>query len=85
MKSPADVNARVFNWVSGDLIKNAKGSGMGLAEFNSAAVWWFCNHLSPDEQALAIGQFVQAHALASFAATASEADKLPPKKKSRRR
>lgn len=56
-------NARIQSWLAGDLARVAGQMDGTKALVNSAAVWWFCHRLTPEERARILGDFVAAQAL----------------------
>lgn len=56
-------NARIQSWLAADLDHVAGQMDNTKAQINSAAVWWFCHRLGPEERARILGEFVAAAAL----------------------
>jgi len=56
-------NARVQGWLAEDLDRVSDQVGSPKAMVNSAAVWWFCLKLTPEERARILGEFVTTVAL----------------------
>jgi hypothetical protein len=73
-------NARIQGWLADDLARVAGETDSTRALVNSAAVWWFCHRLSPEERARILGEFVTAQAMRNSAPAAP-----PPPANNRRR
>lgn len=56
-------NARIHGWLADDLDRVAEQTASSKVQVNSAAVWWFCHKLPPEERARILGDFVTAQAL----------------------
>jgi len=55
-------NARVLGWLSHHLDDCSDSLASTKVLVNSAAVWWFCTKLTPDERAQSLGEFVSENA-----------------------
>lgn len=56
-------NARVHDWLTPDLDAVVRSMRTTRVQLNSAALWWFCSRLSPQERAEILGEYVKNHAL----------------------
>lgn len=70
-------NARIQSWLAPDLDHVAEQMDNPKAQINSAAVWWFCHRLGPEERARILGEFVAAAALRGNQDTAATGDPSP--------
>jgi hypothetical protein len=56
-------NARIQAWLADDLARAADDMDSTKALVNSAAIWWYCQKLPPEDQARILGEYVTAAAL----------------------
>ena len=56
-------NARILDWLASHLEECSDSLDCPKVQVNSAAVWWFCTKLAPDERATILGEFVRQNAL----------------------
>lgn len=68
-------NARILEWLGGELDGCATNLDSSKVQVNSAAVWWFCHKLTPDERANILGEFVKHNALRDRSGTNGTAKK----------
>jgi hypothetical protein len=70
-------NARILEWLARELDTCASDLDTSKVQVNSAAVWWFCQRLTPDQRADILGEFVKHNALRdrSPATPAKKADR----------
>jgi hypothetical protein len=65
-------NARIHGWLADDLDRVADQTASSKVQVNSAAVWWFCHKLPPEERARILGEFVTAQAMRGGAEAADD-------------
>jgi hypothetical protein len=65
MSSHKFTNARVHEWLTPELDSAANAMHTTRIQLNSAALWWFCCRLSPEDRAEILGEFVKYQALGS--------------------
>lgn len=63
MSSHKFTNARVHEWLTPELDSAANSMHTTRIQLNSAALWWFCCRLSPEDRAEILGEFVKYQAL----------------------
>jgi hypothetical protein len=90
MSSPKFTNARVHEWLTADLDTVARSTRSTRVQLNSAALWWFCRRLSPEQRAEILGEFVKVQALGGRESPSGEpppltADSRPAAARARRR
>lgn len=63
-------NARVHEWLTGDLEQVVDTMHTTRVQLNSAALWWFCRRLTDEQRAEILGEYVKVQAMGG--------DRLPP-------
>src|SRR5262245_20445249 len=66
-------NARVHEWLTPDLEAVTKAMHATRLQVNSAALWWFCRHMTAEERADVLGEYVKVQALGGTEPPAKEA------------
>jgi hypothetical protein len=56
-------NARVHEWLTPTLDEATATMHTTRVQLNSAALWWFCHQLEPQERAEILGEYVKVQAL----------------------
>ena len=56
-------NARVHEWLTPEVDAVVSAMRTTRVQLNSAALWWFCRNLSPEERAEILGEYVKVQAL----------------------
>ena len=56
-------NARVHEWLTPTLDHVSDVMHTTRVQLNSAALWWFCRRLKPEERADILGEYVKIQAL----------------------
>jgi hypothetical protein len=56
-------NARVHEWLTPTLDHVTDVMHTTRVQLNSAALWWFCQHLEPRQRAEILGEYVKVQAL----------------------
>jgi hypothetical protein len=57
------VNARVHEWLTPALDATTEAMHTTRVQLNSAALWWFCLHMTPEQRAEILGEYVKVQAL----------------------
>ena len=57
-------NARVHEWLTPEVDAVVEAMHTTRVQLNSAALWWFCRHLTPEERAEILGEYVKVQAMA---------------------
>jgi hypothetical protein len=71
-------NARIQCWIADDLDRVDDQTASSKLQVNSAAVWWFCLKLPPEERARILGEFVTAQAMRGGGEPSSDHQPPPP-------
>jgi hypothetical protein len=56
-------NARVHDWLTPYLEALTAETHTTRIQLNSAALWWFCRRLTPEQRAEILGEYVKVQAL----------------------
>jgi len=56
-------NARVHEWLTPDIDAVVESMFTTRIQLNSAALWWFCRKLTPEQRAEILGEYVKVQAL----------------------
>jgi hypothetical protein len=56
-------NARVHEWLTPTLDSVTETMHTTRVQLNSAALWWFCQRLDPEERAEILGEYVKIQAM----------------------
>jgi hypothetical protein len=56
-------NARVHEWLTPEVDAVVEAMHTTRVQLNSAALWWFCRHLTAEERAEILGEYVKVQAL----------------------
>ncbi len=56
-------NARVHEWLTPALDAVTDAMHTTRVQLNSAALWWFCMHMSPEERAEILGEYVKVQSM----------------------
>lgn len=56
-------NARVHEWLTPELESVTRSMHTTRLQVNSAALWWFCCHLSAEQRAVILGEYVKVQAM----------------------
>ena len=56
-------NARVHEWLTATLDHVTGVMHTTRVQLNSAALWWFCQELAPEQRAEILGEYVKVQAL----------------------
>jgi hypothetical protein len=56
-------NARVHEWLTPEVDAVVDAMHTTRVQLNSAALWWFCRHLTAEERAEILGEYVKVQAL----------------------
>jgi hypothetical protein len=56
-------NARVHEWLTPEVDAVVGAMHTTRVQLNSAALWWFCRHLTAEERAEILGEYVKVQAL----------------------
>jgi hypothetical protein len=56
-------NARVHEWLTAQIEAVTSSMHTTRIQLNSAALWWFCRHLTPKQRAEILGEYVKVQAL----------------------
>ena len=78
-------NARVHEWLTPEIESVVGTMHTTRIQLNSAALWWFCTHLTPRERAEILGEYVKVQALAGDAPAADDGSSAPGRKPARGR
>jgi hypothetical protein len=65
-------NARVHDWLTPEIEAVTTAMHTTRIQLNSAALWWFCKHLTPKERAEILGEYVKVQALGGDAPSAED-------------
>jgi hypothetical protein len=63
MSAERFINARVHEWLAPTLDSATDAMHTTRILLNSAAVWWFCHRLPPEQRAEILGEYVKIQAL----------------------
>ena len=80
-------NARVHEWLTPEVDEVVAAMRTTRVQLNSAALWWFCRHLTAEERAEILGEYVKVQALggAGNPAAGQEESGLPRPARRRRK
>lgn len=56
-------NARVHEWLTPDIEVAVAAMYTTRVQLNSAALWWFCRRLTPEQRAEILGEYVKVQAM----------------------
>jgi hypothetical protein len=56
-------NARVHEWLTPTLDRVTEVMHTTRVQLNSAALWWFCQQLGPEQRAEILGEYVKVQAM----------------------
>jgi hypothetical protein len=56
-------NARVHEWLTPTLDHVTEAMHATRVQLNSAALWWFCKQLDPEQRAEILGEYVKIQAM----------------------
>jgi hypothetical protein len=56
-------NARVHKWLTPTLDHVSEVMHATRVQLNSAALWWFCQELAPEQRAEILGEYVKVQAM----------------------
>src|SRR5438046_2563477 len=56
-------NARMHEWLTPFLEAAAQSMHASRLQINSAALWWFCRRLTPEQRAEILGEYVKVQAM----------------------
>jgi hypothetical protein len=56
-------NARVHEWLTPTLDRVSEVMHATRVQLNSAALWWFCQELAPEQRAEILGEYVKVQAM----------------------
>lgn len=91
MSAERFINARVHEWLAPTLDTATDTMHTTRILLNSAAVWWFCHRLPPEQRAEILGEYVKIQALggvgmpASMTTSSSASEARPTRKRGRPR
>jgi hypothetical protein len=71
MSAERFTNARVHDWLTPALDSAVDTMHTTRVQLNSAALWWFCMKLPPEERANLLGEYVKVQAMGGDPAVAS--------------
>ena len=63
MSAEKFTNARVHDWLTPEIEAVTSAMHTTRIQLNSAALWWFCKHLTPEQRAEILGEYVKVQAL----------------------
>ena len=67
-------NARVHEWLTPTLDHVSEIMHATRVQLNSAALWWFCQQLDPEQRAEILGEYVKVQALGGTNRSRASAD-----------
>jgi hypothetical protein len=81
-------NARVHEWLTPDIDTVVAGMYTTRVQLNSAALWWFCRRLTPEQRAEILGEYVKVQAMGGtplpLTPPSALAEKAPPEPENNR-
>ena len=77
-------NARVHEWLTPTLDHVTEVMHATRVQLNSAALWWFCQQLEPEQRAEILGEYVKIQALGGMGRVRNSAESGNSSKRSRK-